>query len=33
VLGEHVIFPFRSAGPLPHVMIYLEDPLDEVAHG
>ena len=32
-LGEHVILPIRSAGPFPHLIIYLGDPQNEVAHG
>ena len=32
-LGEHVSIPIRSAGPLPHLLSYLGDPLDELAHG
>jgi hypothetical protein len=32
-LGEHVILPISSAGPFPHLIIYLGDPLDKVAHG
>jgi hypothetical protein len=30
-LGEHVILSIRSVGPLPHLIIYLGDPLDEAA--
>ena len=32
-LGEHVFLPIRSASPLPHLLSYLGDPLDEFAHG
>ena len=32
-LGEHVFLPTRSVSPLPHLLSYLGDPLDEFAHG
>ena len=32
-LGEHVFLSIRSASPLPHLLSYLGDPLDEFAHG
>jgi hypothetical protein len=32
-LGGHVFLPIRSASPLPYLLSYLRDPLDEVAHG
>ena len=28
-LGEHVFLPIRSVSPLPHLLSYLGDPLDE----
>ena len=32
-LGEHIILPISTMGPFPHLIIYVADPLDEVAHG
>ena len=32
-LGEHIFLPIRSVSPLPHLLSYLGDPLDEFAHG